>query len=288
MLFLKHFQTRKRLLAGPLLLASWFWLPPLGAQPSGNHGATVQKWAEGLSAPHGLALDAAGNVLVIENKSGRVLRFGRDGKQNGVVVQDLKAPSFAFTAGSVVYVGERSGNTIAQIAREGTVSRLQGEVVDPLGLATDAEGKLLVVSHRQSTVQRFTKANGVLSLQARPWVIGAAGAKYGWRDLAVAPNGTLYITDELSGAVLRQTPNGTLEPWVTGLSSPSGLTIGPRGDVYVTEEGNGRLSRLTPDGKAVVVAEGLGQARDALFLNAQTLLVSDRAGGVVYKVVLRP
>jgi hypothetical protein len=54
----------------------------------------------------------------------------------------------------------------------------------------------------------------------------------------------------------------------------------------VTEEGGGRLSRIEPDGKVVVLAEGLGMARDALFLDERTVLVSDRSGGAVWEVTL--
>jgi glucose/arabinose dehydrogenase len=78
-----------------------------------------------------------------------------------------------------------------------------------------------------------------------------------------------------------------LEPWASGLSSPSGLAEGPRGALYVTEEGSGgRVSRLDKDGKATVLATGLGKAREVILLDPFTLLVSDRAGGAIYQIAL--
>ena len=159
---------------------------------------------------------------------------------------------------------------------------------------------ILVVSHRTSEIKRFFVKDVEFSgkkvrylfpseePEAQVFAAAKAGGKYGWRDLVLARDGTLYVTDEVAGAVLRRVPGGPLEEWAKGLSSPSGLALSPSGELFVTEEGTGRLSRVAPDGRAVVVAEGLGQARDALFLDRRRVLVTDRAGGNVWLVTLPP
>lgn len=281
-------ENRKRVTFGAALTLA-LMAATAQAGPSGKGGATVEKWAEGLAGPQGLAVDRSGQVLVVENGSGRVTRFARDGKKVGVVAEGLKAPSWALFLNGALYVAERKGNSVARIADKGAVTRLNGEVIDPLGLAghPNRRGGLLALSHRQSVVRQFAPgAGGELVLQSEPFVSPVSGAQYGWRDVAVAADGTVYVTDELKNVVLRRSPGGALTEWATGLSSPSGLALTARGDVYVTEEGNGRLSRLTPEGKAEIVAEGLGSAREAIFLDSRTLLVSDRAGGAVWKVTL--
>lgn len=252
---------------------------------TGKNGATVTRWAEGFDSPQGLAVDPAGVVFLVENGKGRVLRFTRDGRQKGVAAAELRAPAFAALIGSTLYVSERKGNSVAEIRKGGAVTRLSGTVVDPLGLAA-REGNLLVVSHRQSVVERWAQTKRGFMRIGEPYLSPPSGTKYGWRDIAAGRDGTIYITDELSGAVLRRTAAGGLTGWVSGLSSPSGLALSPDGAVYVTEEGNGRLSRLTNDGRVTLLAEGLGTARDVAFLDARSLLVSDRAGGNVWKVVL--
>ncbi|HVK04450.1 MAG TPA: hypothetical protein VM490_13315, partial [Armatimonadaceae bacterium] len=171
--------------------------------------------------------------------------------------------------------------------RMAKVTRLKREVVDPLGLAPTADGSLLALSHRESVVHRFPAGGGPRT--EKPFASPTGGAKYGWRDLAVGKDGAAYVTDELSNAVLVRKPgaDAAFVPFATGLSSPSGLVFGPDGALYVTEEGTGRLSRLSADGKTVtVLAEGMGRARDASFLDARTLLVTDREGGAVWKVTL--
>jgi len=273
---------------------------PASAPVTGARGAApgvaVTVFASGLSGPQGLEADGKDAVLVVENGAGRVARLDRrTGKSLGVFAQGLKTPAFAFRLGETLYVGEREANTVAAIDAKGSLTRLEGTVVDPLGLAVHpkAPRNLFVVSHRQSIVHQFASASfdvgtvsSTLVLQPFPFLSPAEGAKYGWRDLAFAADGTLYVADELSGAVLRKRPGGTLEPWATRLSSPSGLAAGPGNTLLVTEEGNGRLTRIDAKGKRTVLAEGLGKAREVLVLDPTTLLVSDRGGGVVYKVTL--
>jgi glucose/arabinose dehydrogenase len=258
------------------------------AAPKAGTKAKLEKWATGLSGPHGLAQDAEGRVYVVESGANKVTRFSRDGKNPEAFAEGLKSPAFALFSDGTLYVSERKGDSVARIPAKGQVERLKGEVTDPLGLALDPKekGRLLAVSHQRSLVMRFAPAaEGKLALQPEPVVSPAAGEEYGWRDLAAASDGTLYITDEEGGTVLRQSPGGKLEEWVKGLDSPAGLLLGANGEVYVTEEGKkGRLSRVGSDGKPTLVADGLGKARDVLLLEDGSMLVTDRAGGTVWRV----
>lgn len=259
------------------------------ADPLGRGGTTVQKWAEGLGGPQGIVRGSDGNVLVVEHDTGRITRFSPAGMKLGTVAEGLKSPSWALLHGGSLYVAERKGNSLARVNASGELSRLEGEILDPLGVIRDPlqPTSLLVVSHRQSQVRRFSwdRDNRRFMLQAEPVVAPQEGTKYGWRDLAAGPDGTLYFTDEVAQSVLRRKPSGKLEAWSTGLTSPSGLAFSPAGELYVAEE-NGRVSRLAADGTPTVLAEGLGAAREILFLDAHNLLVSDRKGGAVWKVTL--
>lgn len=266
------------------------------AAPVGRNGAQVTKWADNLAGPQGLVFDARSNsVFVVENGAGRITRFDRAGGKRHVFATGLSGPAFALRYFDVLMVGERTGNTVAVVDAKGQVSRLSGEVKDPLGIASYKGlpgGGALVLSHRSSLVLHFRgSAAAAPRVSGPPQVFATpeAGTQYGWRDLAAAPDGTLYVTDELKNVVLRRRVGATVfETWAAGLSSPSGLAFSPNGrDLYVTEEGSGRVSRLTAEGRrAEVIAEGMGKARDVVFLDSRTLLVSDRAGTIVWKVTL--
>jgi glucose/arabinose dehydrogenase len=265
-------------------------MPAALGEPVGKEGSRVSRWAAGLAGPQGLATDGRGRVFVVENGAGRVTRFERDGTGATPLAKGLQAPAWALWMDGTLYVSERRGNSVARVDSSGAVTRLKGEIVDPLGLAPDPDrsGAFLALSHRQSRVFRFAPdpTTGELRCETEPVVTPAGGAKYGWRDLLLESDGTLYVTDEVGRAVLRRRPGMAMEEWVSGLASPSGLLRGPDGQLYLTEEGNGRLARVAPDGRLTVLAEGLGTARDALFLDARTLLVSDRSGGTIWRVTL--
>ena len=108
-------------------------------------------------------------------------------------------------------------------------------------------------------------------------VIGTAGAQPGQfqnpRDIALAPDGTLYVADTFNnriqhlaadGTVLQvwgsfadiskgQAPGGTFyEPW--------GIAVGPDGSVYVADTWNHRIQKFTADGKFVNMWGYFGQA----------------------------
>jgi hypothetical protein len=259
-------------------------------EPKAQNGATVSLWAADLAGPEGLARAESGEILVVENGSGRVLRFSASGERLGVLTEGLEAPSWALYRSGALYVSERKGHAVSRIGAGGQRQRLEGEVLDPLGLAIDPRdpAALLVVSHRQSLVRRFAPAAGkpVPALMPEAFAAPPTGARYGWRDLAITADGTLYLTDELSGTLLRRVPGGDLDVWLRSLSSPSGLLLTPSGALYLTEEGTGRVSRVTPEGERLVLAEGLGKARALHLLDERTLLVTDRAGGTIWKIGL--
>jgi DNA-binding beta-propeller fold protein YncE len=132
-------------------------------------------------------------------------------------------------------------------------------------------------------------------------VLGSLGSEPGQfqrpRDLAVAPDGSLYVADTgnhriqhlgRDGSVLHvwgtyasilegEAPPGTFnEPW--------GITIAPDGTVYVMDTWNFRIQKFTPDGKFLqmwgydsptVVPFALYGPRDGVIDSQGRLLVSD-------------
>jgi hypothetical protein len=278
-----------RITATSLTLAALALALPSAAQELGKNGATVRKWASGLAGPQGIARAAGGEILIAEHDAGRVTRFAADGTKKGVLAEGLQAPSWALFHQGVLFVCERKGNSVARITPSGELTRLPGEVIDPLGIIPDPAkpGALLVLSHRASLIRRFNWSSDAkqFTLESEPAITPPGGGKYGWRDLICGQDGTIYVTDEVVKAVLRRKPNGQFEEWSKNLLSPSGLGFSAKGDLYVTEEG-GRVSRLAADGTPTVLAEGLGAARAILFLNETTMLVTDRRGGDVWEITL--
>lgn len=86
----------------------------------------------------------------------------------------------------------------------------------------------------------------------------AVEASFGRIDgIAVAPDGTVYVTDLSSHGVRRIGPDGIIDLFVgpaTGvdLSNPQGLALGPDGSLYIADRA--RVLRVAPDGVITTVA----------------------------------
>jgi uncharacterized protein (TIGR03663 family) len=132
-------------------------------------------------------------------------------------------------------------------------------------------------------------------------VLGETGAAPGQfmrpRDLAVAPDGSIYVADtennriqhiDRDGNVLQvwgsfadiaqgEAPGGTFnQPW--------GIALGPDGSVYVADIWNSRIQKFTPDGKFILMWGYFGQGetptafwgpRDVVVDSLGHVLVSD-------------
>lgn len=245
--------------------------------------AQVNPFVTGLKEPQGLALDTKGTVYVAEYKGGQIARFGLDGKAMEPLVTGLKSPALLQWHSGSLYVSERKANRVIKVNAKGKVTPVGGPIVEPLGLAFAADGTLYAVAHTTSKVFLLSGQNWQQIFE--PALEPNETKRYGYRCLA-NEGSALLMSDELSGSILMLTPGGRMATWATGLDDPSGIKQGPDGAFYVADEGGGgKLVRMSAEGVGTVVAKGLGRPRDMLFLDAKTLLVSDRDGSV-WKVVL--
>jgi sugar lactone lactonase YvrE len=244
-------------------------------------GVTRTIWASGLQAPHGLVLGEDSSVWATEYKSGQVAQISADGKTVRRYGQGLQGPAWIARVGKTVYVSERKANRVLKLQKNGTFAPFGPAVDEPIGLAGDARGNLLVVSHGNSQVVSLD-AKG----RATPVYAPQGGKHYGYRCIVIDRDGSLLMTDETDNAVVMATRGGRVSKWVMNLNDPTGIALSPRGEVFVLEEGAGRVARLDAYGAPTVVAEGLGKPRGLVFLNDKTLLVSDQQDGVIWRITL--
>jgi sugar lactone lactonase YvrE len=102
-------------------------------------------------------------------------------------------------------------------------------------------------------------------------------------------DGNLYVADsgargkQVPVSIFRIRPDGTREPFVTGIVNATAMAFGPDGDLYVTSRFEGAVYRVRPDGHAEVFASDLGIACGLAFGPDGSLFVGDR-GGTVFRV----
>lgn len=272
--------------------------PAFGAAPLAG-GANGAASAARFSAPAALAADVHGAVFVADSGGHAIRRIQADGtvttvaglpgtagNANGAAaLARFTAPSgIALDPAGNLYVADTGNHVIRRITPAGLVSVFAGGAgvpgaVDatgtqarfnaPRGLAFDAAGNLLVVDSGSHTVRRITPAAGVTTLAGTAGVSGAidaVGANARFQDpwaVAVAPDGTAYVSDQQNRTVRRITPAGVVttlagSAGVAGdddgagaaarFRAPAGLATDAEGNLYVADRDLHTVRRITPAG----------------------------------------
>jgi sugar lactone lactonase YvrE len=233
-----------------------------GGQPAGDQlgdgGPAVQAR---LAEPKGLAVGPDGTLYIADTGNGRIRRVGPDG-----VITTL-------AGGGTPPAGQVGDGGPA------TQARLDG----PEGLALGRDGALYIADRNHHRVRRVGP-DGVITT-----VAGTGARDFGGdggpatlarlaepEEVAVGPDGSLYIADRLNARIRRVGPDGVITT-VAGrgtrgdegdggpaaqarLTGPRGLAIGPDGSLYLADsDPNHRVRRIAPDGTISRVA-GAGKA----------------------------
>src|SRR5882757_638521 len=149
--------------------------------------------------------------------------------------------------------GEKMPISVYRISPEGDMDGFATDIVNPTGLAFDADGLLYVSSRHEGTIHRITPA-GASSI-----FVESMGVATG---LAFDPEGNLYCGDR-SGTIFKIARDrqifvfATLEPSVAAYH----LAFGPKGNLFVTGPTNcgfDSVYKIDPHGAVSIFYRGLG------------------------------
>jgi len=219
--------------------------------------------------PHGVAVDASGNVYVADTGLNRVSKYN----QAGQLIWRLGRTDWSFGAGDgefsdpwrvvvgpsgKIYVMDR-GNTRVQvfnadgvfINKWGTSGWGDDQLVYPVGLAVDSSENVYISDLSMNRVQKFT-SDGIFITK---W--GSAGTgdgQFGWPlDVAVGPSGSVYVVDGSRVQVFSS--DGTfVAKWGSygtadgQFNNPYGISIDTSGNVFVADGRNNRIQKFSSDG----------------------------------------
>jgi sugar lactone lactonase YvrE len=201
-----------------------------------------------------------------------------------------------------LFVADRDNNTIRKITAEGTVSTIAGLAPDnaagmsdgslsaarfsALGqVAATAAGELYVADTVNSTIRKVSRDGAVTTLAGKA---GQRGGVDGTGDqarfdspygLALAGDGTLYVSDATANTIRKVTAQGVVTTLAgsaanpagstdgTGATArfnyPTGLVAGLDGNIYVADRLNHVVRRVTPSGIVTTFAGSAGASGNA-------------------------
>ncbi len=252
-----------------------------GTGVSGYSGDGGPATSAQLNVPHGLALDADGNLYIADTLN-RVVRKVAPG-------------------GTITTV---AGDGISGDSGDGgpaTSARLRG----PRSLAVDAARNLYIADPVSDRIRKVTAATGIITTVAGNGTYGFSGdggpatsaQLSGAYGVAVDAAGNIYIADSGRAAIRKVATNGTIatvagngSPGYSGDGGPApsaqfnfpiGVTVDAAGRVYIADYGNNVVRLLVLGGTSPLLSASIAQP--AVFVAGQlgatySVAVSNAAG----------
>jgi DNA-binding beta-propeller fold protein YncE len=88
---------------------------------------------------------------------------------------------------------------------------------------------------------------------------------------------------EVPVSIFRVRPNGTREPFSSGIVNPTSMAVDAQGQLYVSSRFEGAVYRVRPDGTSEVFAHDLGVTCGLAFSRDGFLFAGDRSG-TIFKI----
>ena len=278
---------------GYIVTVAGNWTPSY----SGDNGLAT---LAGLSDPHGVAVDSAGNLYIADTANNRIRKvdaatkkistvagngsgtFSGDGPDATLV--GLNPWGVAVDSAGTLYIADFSNHRIRKVTTGGIISTVAGDGVgtysgdggaataaslqDPSGVAVDSSGNLFIVDKSNRRIRKVTAATGLISTVAGNGISGSAGdggpaTSANLRapsGVAVDGAGNFYIADQLNNKIRKVTAAG----------------------IITTVAGNGTAT-YTGDG-GLATSTGLNFPSSVIVDSSGTLYISDFSNYCIRKV----
>ena len=227
-----------------------------GSGTAGFSGDNGQATAAMLAAPHGVAVDSAGNVYIADSSNSRVREVNH---VTGVITTIAGDGVFG-------YSGDGGAATAAALYA-------------PYGLALDGRGDLFIDDYENQRIREVNLSSGLITTIAGGGVMDGQPASsaplYQPEDVAIDSAGNLYIADSEDNRVREVNHSTGVITTIAGngvggysgdngqataaeLSDPYAIALDSSGNLYITDTGNNRIRKVNLSSGAITTIAGNG------------------------------
>jgi sugar lactone lactonase YvrE len=257
------------------------------------------------------AVTVGDDTFVLDTGNNRIFRLARDGATLATFgtqldsANTLQLPMAIATDGKRLFVANSMGAEVLVLDLSGKVTKtialpagVSGKVARPIGIATTADGGLVVADANNDQVLRLDAHWNIV------WTAGTgtrAGGSEGFNvpgAVTVDDNGNVYVVDTLGARVVELSPAGAFlrqfgerGDTVGKLSRPKGVAVDAHGRVFVSDGLLAAIEVFAPDGgylgiigrrdPSKVNSTSLFVAPAGLSITPDALTVTDRYAGVL-------
>ena len=163
----------------------------------------LDSW-EGFSSPGDALEDDAGNLIVADTGTGRVLRVtGTEPMDRSVIAERLSAPTgLALANDGTLYVTETDAGRLLRIPSGRAPTRMAEGLLQPEGVAVDSSGNVLVLEVGGKQISRFDSTGVNVVATGLPVGLGNGPSLY--RGLAFGTAG-IYFSSDVDNTVYKLT-----------------------------------------------------------------------------------
>ncbi|MGD1071167.1 MAG: IPT/TIG domain-containing protein [Bryobacteraceae bacterium] len=247
---------------------------------SGDGGLAI---GASLAEPKGVAIDGAGNLYIADTNNNRIRKVSTSGTITTIAGNGnagyygdglpatfalLNGPSrLALNSSGSIYFTDNGNNVVRSITPQGIMLTVAGNgkygfsgdggqaiaasLADPLGLAIDAAGNLLIADADNRRI-RQVNTNGFIS--------------------TLAGNGSATLSGD------------GRSPLSTGFGSPTDVALDAAGNIYISDHDNGRVRRIQASPSSVVLSQTgitFTGAVDSDSVPVQTLQILNGGAGTI-------